>query len=247
MEDKKIEELEDDKNLNQEKSEEETKADAKVETTETKTFTLEEVEAIKKDMQSNSEKWVQKLVKWQKAYKLAMSNLSNISENPEELVELYSENEEAAQIILDTYYDWQDINAFKESIEYKVDYSDPKVIDALVEKKLAKKVSSDLITNTKSKFIKDLDIKWEELEKFEAEFTDRQGLKSFNPDTISKHLEAAYRDISWNEEQLKKLQKWEIVWKAMTKSEGKWGNSNKETKNASLKKDISDFMKLHKL
>lgn len=195
-----------------------------------KTFTLEEVEKREKELSWNHEKWVQKLINWQKAYKTAMSELSGISDNPENLVKLFSNNEKAAKIILDTYYEWQSIEDFKKSIEYKVDYNDPKVIEDMVEKKVAKRESGKLIKDSKDKFVKELELSWKELKDFEAEFEDRQGLKSFNPKTIQKHLEAAYRDSNGNTEQMKKVKAdkaiadamwtawWKWAWKATSKT-----------------------------
>jgi hypothetical protein len=66
---------------------------------------VEEVEEMKKDMQSNSEKGVQKLISEKKNYETAMSNISKVADSKEHLISLYEDSPEVAQIILDTVYD----------------------------------------------------------------------------------------------------------------------------------------------
>lgn len=206
---------------------------------EAKTFTLEEVEQIKRDMQSSSEKWVQKLISWNKAYKTAMKELSNIAESPENLIELFSKDEEAGQIILDEYYDWIDIEAFKISIEYKVDITDPKIIEAKINEwvkrgleaeKLALKTQK--INDEKKQFIKDFDISWKELEEFENEFTDRMNLKSFSKLKIIDQLKKAYLDSTSDndrEELRKTLTIAKTMWTGAWK--GWWDKKTQEDTN----------------
>lgn len=72
--------------------------------TETKVYTQEEVDAITKKMQSDSERGVQKLISKQKAYENVLEVVGKVSENQAYLVECYESNPEVAQIILDKYY-----------------------------------------------------------------------------------------------------------------------------------------------
>ena len=72
--------------------------------TETKVYTQEEVDAITKKMQSDSEKGVQKLISKQKAYESVLEAVGKVSENQAYLVECYESNPEVAQIILEKYY-----------------------------------------------------------------------------------------------------------------------------------------------
>lgn len=222
---------------------------------ESKTYSSEEVEAIKKEMQSNSEKGVQKILWEKKAFEKAMSSLDIISEDNTKLIDLFEEDEKAGQIILDKYYNWQSIEDFKESIQYKVDLTDPKQIDKLVEKRFAKKealkkaeenkLATDKLNievqDKKEQFIKEFDLSWEELKEFEVEFEDRMTLKSFSSKSITKHLTGALRDIKpeWlsNAEINEKLAKttwawssWNVPWKRATN----WDK---------LRSEIQDFLK----
>jgi len=72
--------------------------------TEAKVYTAEEVEAIKKKMQSDSEKGVQKLLKQTKAYEHVLEVVGKVSEDQKYLVEEWEKDPEVAQIILDKYY-----------------------------------------------------------------------------------------------------------------------------------------------
>jgi len=197
-----------------------------------KSFTLEEVQAreetLKKEINSNHEKWVQKLIGKEKVLDIVLNKVKWISEKPESLVDLFSENEEAAKIILDKYYGWKSIEEFKTDIEYEPDYSDPKMIEQLAEDKANKKFNSKLINDKKDAFIKNLEMSWEELEKFEAEFEDRKGLKSFNYENIQKQLESAYRDSNWDAEALKKVKANQAI--AAVMWTGDWKSGGKENK-----------------
>lgn len=201
------------------------------------TYTAEEVDALKKQMQSDSEKGVQKVIGQKKAYEIAMQNLSEISDEPWKLVELYEENPKAAQVILDTYYDGQNIESFKESIEYEEDYSNPDRLEKLVEKKTQERVETKLIEDTKSMFIEKLKITGEELTKFEDAFSERKELKSFKADDTQKHLEKAYRDISDNDEALKELKKQEAIANSMATSTWKGGKESQWRKQTAVKKN----------
>lgn len=207
---------------------------------EKKTFTLDEVkereDALKKEISWNHEKWVQKLTSKQKVLTTVLDNLDTIAEKPEKLIDLFSENEEAAKIILDKYYDGQSIEDFKSDIWYTPDYSDPKVVEKLADDKANKKYAKRLMDEKKDNFIKSLEMSWDELVKFEAEFEDRKWLKSFSADTIQKHLESAYRDSNGNSEALKKVKKDQAIADAMWTWE--WKSGSKDTK-----KKITSFDK----
>ena len=218
---------------------------------EKKTYSLEEVEAIKKEMQSNSEKGVQKIIWEKRAYEKAMSSLDEIAEDQTKLIDLFSEDEKAGKIILDKYYNWQSIEEFKNSIDYEVDVTDPKVMEQLIEDKVkARELEKDKartekqINDEKEKFIKDYDMSWEELKKFEEEFEDRKNLKSFSLKTIKTQLEKAYRDWNPNEETLAKIKQNQAIaetlgsagWKGTWKSKS-WKAKIKE----SIEEELDDF------
>jgi hypothetical protein len=97
-------------------------------------------------------------------------------------------------------------------------------------------IAKKLMTDKKDNFIKSLEMSWEELEKFEAEFEDRKGLKSFSADTLQKHLESAYRDSNGNSEALKKVKKDQAIADAMSSSEWKGGSKTPSKKVTSFDK-----------
>lgn len=72
---------------------------------EAKVYTQEEIDAITKKMQSDSEKGVQKLIKEKKTFERAMDELGKVAEDNTYLVELYESNPDVAKLILDKYYD----------------------------------------------------------------------------------------------------------------------------------------------
>jgi len=234
----------------EEKKEIETKSEEEILNWEKpKTFTLEEVETIKKEMQSNSEKGVQKILNEKKAFEKAMSSLWDISDDPTKLIELFSENEEAGKIILDKYYDWLSIEDFKASIDYKVDVNDPKVIEKLIEDKVnaretekSKAKTEKEIDDKKEQFIKDLKMSDDELKNFEEMFEDRKNLKSFSLKTIDKQLSRAYTEANWENSKLKEVEAiakslWTTGWKST------WKINSKDTEKEKIIADTQAFMK----
>ena len=226
MEDNKIE-TQEDENLNLEGGQ-----DNNSDEDQKTTYTAEEVETIRKQMQSDSEKGVQKIIWEKKAYERAMQELSNISEDPTKLVELYEENPKAAQVILDTYYDGQDIDSFKDSISYKEDYTDPKKIEKLVEEKARILAEQKQIQDDKNAFIKKLKMTDEEIKSFEEAFEERKQLKSFKVSDLQKHLEKAYREVNDNTDALKEIKKQEAIANTMATWEGKgWKEATSKKQN----------------
>lgn len=204
----------------------------------TKTYTLEEVEAIKKKMQSDSEKWVQKVISEKKLYETAFKESKKIVDNPSYLVDLYDDKPEVAQAILDNFYDWQSIDKYKQSIDYQEDLSDPVKVDKLVDKRVQKLEESRLIEKSKKDFISKLKMTPEETEQFEEAFEERKQLKSFSIDNLEKNLEKAFREISDNPEQIKAMKDQETIAKTIATWEGKgWDNWGKKQNN-----DIVDFL-----
>jgi len=175
------------------------------------TYTAEEVEAIRKEMNSNSEKWVQKVISEKKNFETALSEVSKVADDEKYLVELHNENPDVAKIILDQYYAWQDIETYKESISYEVDMQDPKVIQRMVESEAKKLAETNLIDSKKQDFIKKLKMTDEEVISFEEAFTERTQLKSFSINKLVNHFEKAYRDVNDNTEALKEFKLQESI------------------------------------
>lgn len=199
------------------------------------TYTLEEVEELKKQMQSNSEKWVQKLISEKKAYDEVFNYLSSVAENPEILVSLYDEKPEVAKIILAKYYDWQNIDEFKKSINYKVNPTDPKELEKIINSGVEKKLEAKLINEKKEVFMQKMKLTDDEKELFNEAFEERRKLKNFSIDNLEKIFEKSFRDIDWDLENLENYKK--DIEKANLMA---LSSTNKTAKNISVKKDITD-------
>lgn len=209
------------------------------------TFTFEEVEAMKKKMQSDSEKWVQKLINEKKTYEIVLGEIYKVANNREYLIELYEDNQDVAKIILDKYYKWMSISQFKTEIWYEEDYTNPKVIEKEVTKRAQALEESRLIEKSKKDFVSKLKMTPEETEKFEEAFEERKQLKSFSVDNLEKNLERAYREVSDNPEQLKAMKDAEIIANTIATWEGKGWNSG-DWKKSSLdlaREDANEFLK----
>lgn len=211
-----------------------------------KVFTLEEVEAMKKEMQSNSEKWVQKILWEQKLYKQSLKELSNIWQDAKRLVEIAEDNPRLAEIILEEYFDGESLEEYKERIWYTEDYTDPKIIQNKIKKEAEKLAENNLIQTQKQNFIDKLQMSDEEKKSFEEAFEELKQLKSFNTKDLTKQFEKAYRLSNDNDEALKKLKSQEVIAKAMATWEGKSSNWQKQDKNT-IESQIERFKKKHKL
>lgn len=225
----------------EETQEEVTEGSDETKVQEAKLYTEEEVEAIKKKMESDSEKWVQPILKKNKAYEWVLDAIGKVAEDKNYLIECYETNPETAQIILDKYYGGQTIDEFKKSIGYEIDYNDPAVREKQIELDVQKRLDSKLIEKSKSDFIEKLKMTPEEKKDFEEAFEERRQLKSFSTNDIEKHLEKAYREISdW--ENLKALKAQEAIAKSMATGEWKGGGGETQKKSG-LQNEISDFLK----
>lgn len=188
-----------------------------------KTYTAEEVEAIKKEMQSNSEKWVQKVFSEKRLYETALEESGNVAVNPERLVELSEENPAVAKIILDKFYDGIEIDDYKAQIGYQEDFTDPKKIEAMIKKQAQELARQEKLESEKQGFIEKLEMTDEEKTAFEEQLSELMQLKSFKAEDITKVMEKAYR-ISVNEDgSQKKLKNAEVIAKSMATA--KWGKS----------------------
>lgn len=209
---------------------------------EPRVYTAEEVEAIKKKMQSDSEKWVQKLIAKNKAYESVLEVVGKVADDQNYLVDYYDTNPEVAQIILEKYYGGQSIEEFKNSIGYAIDYSDPTVRKRHIELEAQKIVEKKLVEKSKADFIAKLWMSEKEKKDFEEAFEERRQLKSFKIDDLEKQLTKAYREISDNTEVLKNLKTQEVIGKAMATWEGKWGDGG-TVKKSGIQSEIADFLK----
>jgi len=212
---------------------------------EPKSYTKEELDAKLKEMQSNSDKGVQKILWEKRAYEQVFDHLSDVSDEPSKLIDLYEDKPEVAQIILNKYYEGKSIEEFKEEIEYEPDYTDPIQIQKQIDKQVESKLKSKLIGDKKEDFIKRLKLEWDEKKEFEKAFEERKELKSFSIDNLEKTFEKAYRDVSKED--------FESYNKTIAKAEimaNSWWWTNKwwtkkvswiESKDNSMRKEVREF------
>lgn len=209
------------------------------------TYTAEEVETMKKELQSNTEKGVQKLIKEKKeaeeTYQNVLSEISQIAEDKTRLVDLFDENPKVAKIILDKYYDWQSISEYKTNIWYEEDYTDPKKIQKQIEEQAKKLSEQKEIEREKKSFIDKLQMSKEEVEKFEEAFEERKELRSFKIEDLEKHLTKAYREISDNTESVKTMKSQETIAKNMATWEWKgWNDTSGRKPNVAIQNLLRD-------
>lgn len=247
MEDKELEQKQEEGTLNQqeeENQEEETQEDTP------KTYTEEEVEEMRKKLQSDSEKWVQKVINERKLYEKAFEEVGNIAEDDKRLVDIYEENPELWKLILTKYFNGQTIDEYKDSISFTEDYSDPKRMEAKIKREAEKlaaqkelEKAKESIDKSKTAFIDKLKMSDEEREAFEETFEELSSLKSFKIDNIQKVMEKAYRISNDNEESINKLKAQEVIARATASTKG--GGTSQESKDpkAKIKKDIEAFKK----
>ncbi len=208
------------------------------------TYTSEEVEQMKQDMEANYERWIQKKFWEERNLDKILDEVWKVADDKTRLIDLFEEDETVAKIILDKYYEWKSIEDYKTSIDYKVDITDPKVVERMVEKQANQMAETKLISEKKKEFITKLKMTDEEVTDFEEAFIERTQLKSFKLSNLDKHFEKAFRDVSDNTENLKEMKKQEAIANAQATWNGKgWKQvtSEKETiakKNSNYNKNF---------
>lgn len=207
-----------------------------------KVYTQEEVDEIRKKLQSDTDKGVQKLIKEKKDAEKLWEAIGKVGQNESYLVEVYENSPEIAKLILDKYYEWKTIDAFKADIGYSIDYNDPATRQKYFEIEARRMAEKSLINASKSSFIAKLNMSDVEKEAFEEAFSERMQLKSFNTSDIEKHLEKAYREISDNTEETKKLKTETFIAKTLATSQvDAWGVTTK--KSSGLEEEIKALLK----
>lgn len=207
------------------------------------TFTAEEVEAMKKEMQSNSEKGVQKLIAEKKEVERVAAELpkaiGKVAEDKAYLVQLNDSDPKLAKIILDSYYDGMDIDAYKTSIDFKEDLSDPEVYRKKLESEAKRLADARDIERAKEAFVSEMKMDDDEKSKFEEAFSERTQLKTFKADDVRKHLEKAYREITPDTDS-KDMKVKEAAAKAMATGDGKSGGSGNEK--PAINQEVAEFL-----
>ena len=240
MEDKNQEEVLEEETLHQDWEQE--GWEESQEPNEPKTYSEEEVEAMKKELQSNSDKWVQKVIWEKKLYEKAYQELPKISADDTRLVDISQDDPVLAKKILDDHFDGMTIEEYKDSIDYKEDYSDPEKMKAKIQREAQKIARNKEVETEKKAFIKRLQMEWEELENFESELDWLLETKKYRGQDVTKVMERAYK-LSADDESIKKLKNTEVIAKSMTST--KWGGTNKGKETTVTKNPFDDFYKKH--
>ncbi len=207
-----------------------------------KTFTAEELEVAKQEAlnkyKSDQEQGVQKLIKEKKFAESVLDAVWQVAQDPESLINIAEENPEVAEEILRKYYGWKTINEYKESIWFK---ESPELLnEKLIEQKAKSIVEQEKIKDTKKAFINKVWLEGEELEAFEAEFSERLQLKSFNVDSLDDHLTKAYKlATGYSAEQIKKIQESKAIASAGSMS---WNTKAKESEQKRINKEVDDLL-----
>lgn len=224
-EDTRNQEMQEEETLNQQQEEGENQEDTQDEEPQApKTYSEEEVEAIKKELQSNSEKGVQKVISEKKLFERAYKELPKIANDDSYLVELYEDSPELAKRILEDHFDGQSIEDYKESIWYKEDLSDPKQYEAKLKREVAKATREKEIESSKTAFIEKLWMSDEEKAKFEEELSEIIELPKYKTQSITKVMERAYK-LAFDWEDIKKMQNAAAI--ANATAGKKWGSRSK--------------------
>lgn len=210
------------------------------------TFTLEEVEAMKAKMQSDSMKWVQKLLDQQKAYEAVIDGVAKISDDPKHLIILSETKPEVAKMILDKYYNGQKLEEYAKDMWIEIDLNDPEIVKKRIASEAERIADEREISKEKESFIKEFEMTDEEKEQFEAAFSERMQLKSFSTKDLRKHLEKAYREIDSDSEGRKKLEQQATIGRAM--STGAWKDTGTQTDPTKKnREEAKGFLAKHKI
>jgi len=199
-------------------------------------YSLEEVEEMKKKW-FDTDPGTQKLLQSKKTYETVLDEVWKVADDKKHLIDLYEDSPDVAKIILDRYYEWQSIEDFKTSINYKVDVADPKVIARMVQKEAKIMADTKLISEQKAEFITKLKMTDEEVKDFDEAFNERIQLKSFKLSNLDKHFEKAYRDVNDNTESLKEMKKQQAIAEAQASWDGKGWKQVTGQKESTLKKN----------
>ena len=115
--------------------------------------TVEELKALLKKQQSDSERGVQKLLVEKKFTETVISESKKVAKNQNYLFELYDKDPKVAQKIIDEYYEGQTIDEIKVELGYAVDYNDPATRQRLIDKEVSQRAEKAEIESKKTEFI----------------------------------------------------------------------------------------------
>jgi len=204
------------------------------------TFTLEEVEAMKKKMQSDSDRGVQKILHDKALSDKALDAVWIINDDPNHLVVLSETDPEVAKIILKKYYNGQTIEQYMEEQGIELDLNNTEIVKKRIALEAQKLADERIISEKKDEFIKELKMTDEEKTLFEEAFEERKNLKSFDTKDMRKHLEKAFREINDGSDN-SKLRNAEEIARALSTGSGKWASESSSKATSATKKSVDNF------
>ena len=184
---------------------------------------IEEANTKFKDLQSNSDRGVQKVIAEKKLSEKALKSIKQIDGDNDKFVELYNDDPELGEYILENVFDWASIDDFTSGSEVK-----------------AKPVKEDFEAFYEKKRIEETleKVSWklspEIKEKFDTEFADLTEWKKLTKDSVKKYIKIALKEASPDFSNEELLAKTYSVWGSAPKPKETWPKSDQATK---------DFMK----
>lgn len=204
------------------------------------TYTKEEVDAIMKKHQADSERGVQKVFQEKQFQEKIVDAIQEISDDKKHLIVLHESDPKVAKAILDKFYGGQSIEEFMKDQGLEEALNDPEIVNKRIKSEAQKLANEERISDKKNEFIAKLKMSEEEKTQFETAFEERKQLKSFSMDDIQKHFEKAYREVNdWFD--AKKYQETELIAKATASGGGKWSGGESTHAVSATKKSVDDF------
>lgn len=180
-------------------------------------------------LQSASTKWTQKLIHRNKALNRAFEVLWDVADDQEKLIELYENEKQVAEVILEKYYWWVSIQEFAKDVlwkEYTPDWAeDEPQSEEQIRKKVMEEIQEKEVQDYVWKlFAKAKLTKWE-AQKVLDEFNDLSEWKKLTKEKAKKYFQISYDIV--RKSPRKDDPKTKIAKKTASWSWGKgWGSSN---------------------
>lgn len=160
------------------------------------TYTKEEVDAMMKKHQADSERGVQKVFQEKQFQEKIVDAIQEISDDKKHLIVLHESDPKVAKAILDKFYGGQSIEEFMKDQGLEEALNDPEIVQKRIKSEAQKLANEERISDKKNEFIAKLKMSEEEKTQFETAFEERKQLRSFSMDDIQKHFEKAYREVN---------------------------------------------------
>lgn len=197
------------------------------------TFTQEELDAkvaaaIAKN-QSDSEAGIQKLIRAWKVKDMVLDAVGKVAADNTKLIDIFEENAEVWQKVLDLYYDGQSIEEYKESIGYTE--APEKLNEKLINQRASKIYNDNKYNEVLEEFIEKVWLEWDELKEFKSEMEDRRSMKSYDPKKLKSYIKKSYKYVTGNSwDEIDRIRSTKTISKAASintgTNKGDWANTS---------------------